>query len=164
MTTPLASPLAPPKPKRRWGLIIGIGVAAILALIAVLVVGAILLVNASTKDAQKVSDQFVVAVQNGDGAKAYALGGPSFRAAATQEQITQLAKSMAPLVTKAKVAPNGKAISASTGNGKIAVFTYTMHGSRTAKVYWKTEIKKEGGRWQVFNFRSAEKPLGTDVE
>ena len=41
-------------------------------IMVIAVVALVLLVSSTTKDAQKVSDQFVVAVQNGDGAKAYA--------------------------------------------------------------------------------------------
>jgi hypothetical protein len=163
MTMPPTPTVAPPK-KRRWGLIIAAVVAGFVALIVAFIVGLVLLVNNSTGDAQKVSDQFVVAVQNGDGAKAYALAGPSMRAAATQDQIDELAKTMATLVTKEKRSPDGKAITASTENGKIAVFTYTMKGYRDSTLYWKTEIKQEGGRWQVFNFRSSLKKLDTKVE
>ena len=59
-------------------------IAAVIALIVVLGVGIFLLVNESTEDAQKVSDQLVTAVQSGDGAAAYALTGPAFRAATTE--------------------------------------------------------------------------------
>ena len=59
-------------------------VAALIALIIVLGVGIFFLVNESTEDAQKVSDQLITAVQSGDGAAAYALTGPAFRAATTE--------------------------------------------------------------------------------
>ena len=68
------------------------------------------------------------------------------------------------LVTKDKRSPDGKAISASTESGKIAVFTYTMKGTGGSPVYFKTQIRKEDGRWQVMSFRSSEKKLSTDVE
>ena len=55
-------------------------IASVIAMIVVIGGGFFLLVNKSTKDAQKVSDQLVTAVQAGDGAAAYALTGPSFRA------------------------------------------------------------------------------------
>jgi hypothetical protein len=167
MTTPPAQtftpPPAPPK-KTRWGLIIGIVVAAVVAIIVVIVVVAVLLVNGTTKDAQKVSDQFVTAVQAGDGAKAYALTGPAFRAATTQEQLDELVTNLSKLVTKEKVSPSGKAINASTSNGKIAVFTYTLKGSGGGNVYFKTQIRDEDGGWQVMNFRSSETKLDTEVE
>jgi hypothetical protein len=160
---PFTPPPAPPK-KRRWGLIIGIVVAAIVAIIVVIGVGAFLLVNESTKDAQKVSDQFVAAVQAGDGAKAYSLTGPAFRAATKEDQLDQLVQQLSTLVTKDKVSPNGKAISASTENGKIAVFTYTLKGTGGASIYFKTQIRDEDGGWQVMNFRSSEKKLDTEIE
>src|SRR5262245_21491763 len=138
MTTPPAQtfspPPAPPQKKRRWGLIIGIVVAAIVAVIVLFIVGAVLLFNSSTKDAQKVSDQFVTAVQAGDGAKAYALTGPAFREATTEDQLSQLVQQLSTLVTKDKVSPDGKAISASTENGKIAVFTYTLKGTNGGSI------------------------------
>src|SRR3954453_293841 len=160
---PFTPPPAPPK-KTRWGLIIGIVVAAVVAVIAVIVVVTVLLVNGTTKDPQKVSDQFVVALQNGDGAKADALTGPAFRANTSRAEGDELAKTMATIATKAKVSPNGKAISASTENGKIAVFTYTMKGYQNVPLYWKTEVREEDGGWRVFGFRSSTKKLGTDVE
>src|SRR4051794_10153643 len=154
----------PPRPKRRTGRIILIVVAALVALVVVLVIGAFLLVSESTKDAQKVSDQLITAVQAGDGAKAYALTGPSFRAATTEAELTELISGLSTLVTKDKRSPDGKAISASTESGKIAVFTYTMKGTNGKPVYFKTQIRKEDGRWQVMSFRSSEKKLTTDIE
>ncbi len=154
----------PAPPKRRWGRIIAIVVAAIIALIIILGAAIFFLVNESTEDAQKVSDQLVTAVQTGDGAAAYALTGPSFRAATTEAQLTELVQNLSTLVTKDKSSPTGKAISASTDNGKIAVFTYTMKGTSGSNVYFKTQIRDEDGRWQVMNFRSSETELTTDVE
>ena len=143
--------------------IILIVVAAVIALIVVLIVALVLLVNGSTKDAQKVSDQLVTAVQTGDTAKAYALTGPTFRAATKQADLDELVKRLSTLVTKDKVSPSGKAINASTENGKIAVFTYTMKGTSGKPVYFKTQIRDEDG-WQVMNFRSSESTLTTEVE
>ena len=154
----------PAPPKRRWGRIILIVIAALIALI-VLIGGAIfLLVNETTEDAQKVSDQLVTAVQTGDGAAAYALTGPSFRAATTEAQLNELVQNLSTLVTKDKSSPKQKAISASTENGTIAVFVYTMEGTSGSPVYFKTQIREEDDRWQVMNFRSSESELTTDVE
>ncbi len=154
----------PARPKRRRGKIILIVIAAVIALIIVGGLGIFLLVNESTKDAQKVSDQLVTAVQTGDGAAAYALTGPSFRAATTEAQLTELVKNLSTLVTKEKSSTNSKAISVSTDNGKIAVFLYTMKGTGGAPVYFKTQIREEEGRWQVMSFRSSESKLTTDIE
>ena len=101
----------PAPPKRRWGRIVLIVVAAVIALIVVFGVAVFFLVNESTEDAQKVSDQLVTAVQNGDGAAAYALTGPAFRAATTEAQLTELVQNLSTLVTKDKSSPSSKAIS-----------------------------------------------------
>jgi hypothetical protein len=159
---PFSPPPAPPK--RRTGRIILFIVLGLIALIVVVGAGLYLLVNESTKDAQKVSDQLVTAVQAGDGAKAYALAGPSFRAATTEAELTELVKRLSTLVTKDKRSPDGKAISASTESGKIAVFVYTMKGASGRPVYFKTQIRDEDGGWKVLSFRSSETKLGTDVE
>jgi hypothetical protein len=167
MTTPAPAPTysqPPAPPKRRWGKIIAIVVAAVVALIIVLVVGVFLLVNESTDDAQKVSDQLVTAIQSGDGTAAYALTGPAFRAATTEAQMSELVERLSTLVNKDKSSPSGKAISVSTENGKIAVFLYTMKGTSGSPVYFKTQIREEDDRWQVMNFRSSETALTTDVE
>jgi hypothetical protein len=156
---------APPPPKKRSTLkIVLIIVAACVAAIIVLIVALVLFVSGSTKDAQKVSDQLVTAVQTNDAAGAYALTGASFRAATKQADLDALVKRLSTLVTKDKVSPNGKSINASTDSGKIAVFVYTMKGTSGKPVYFKTQIRDEDGGWRVMNFRSSETPLKTDVE
>ncbi|WP_028063184.1 Rv0361 family membrane protein [Solirubrobacter soli] len=157
-------PQAPTPPKRRWGRIILIVAASVIALIVVLIVGLVLLVNSSTKDAQKVSDQLVTAIQAGDGAKAYSLTSPSFQEATTQAQVAELAQRLSKVVTAEKRSPDGKSINASTDTGKIAVFTYTMKGANGKPVYFKTQIRDEDGGWRVLSFQSSEKELNTDVE
>jgi hypothetical protein len=159
---PIPQPPAPPK--RRWGRIVAIVVVAVIAVIILLGAAVFFLVNESTEDAQKVSDQLVTAVQSGDGAAAYALTGPSFRAATPEAQLTELVQNLSTLVTRDKSSPNHKAISVSTENGKIAVFLYTLKGTSGSPVYFKTQIREEDGRWQVMNFRSSESELTTDVE
>ena len=154
----------PAPPKRRWGRIIAIVIAAVVALIIALVAGIFLLVNESTEDAQKVSDQLITAVQSGDGAAAYALTGPAFRAATTEAELSEFVQNLSTLVTREKSSATQKAISVSTGNGKIAVFVYTIKGANGSPVYFKTQIREEDGSWQVMNFRSSESKLTTDVE
>ena len=166
---PEPAPLYPPPPtqppkKRSVGKIIAIVVAAVVVVFILFIVGIFFLVKGSTADAQKVSDQFVTAVQAGDGAKSYALTGPSFRAATTEAQLTELVKNLSTLVTKDAQSPKGKAINASTDNGKIAVFTYTLKGTSGKPVYFKTQIRDEDGKWVVMNFRSSETELDTNVE
>jgi len=154
----------PAPPKRRWGRIVLIVVAALIALIIVLGVGIFFLVNESTEDAQKVSDQLITAVQSGDGAAAYALTGPAFRAATTEAELSEVVQNLSTLVTREKSSASQKAISVSTENGKIAVFLYTLKGANGSPVYFKTQIRDEDGTWQVMNFRSSETKLTTDIE
>src|SRR4051812_13931865 len=140
---PMYAPQSPPRKKRSALKIILIIVAAVVALIVIAVVALVLLVSGATKDAQKVSDPFVAAVQNGDSAKAYSLTGPRFRAATTPAQLDQLVKQLSTLVSKDPVSPSGKAINASTNSGKVAVFTYKLKGVKGGSVYFKTELHKE---------------------
>ncbi len=154
----------PPRPKRRVGKIIAIVAGAMILTLIVLIGGIFLLVNESTGDAQKVSDDFIAAVQANDGARAYGLTGPAFREATTEAQLSELLGQISPLVAKDKVSPSGKAINASTNNGKIAVFTYQLKGNNRADVYFKTQIRDEDDGWKVMNFRSSETELDTDVE
>jgi hypothetical protein len=156
-------PPAPPR-KRSTLKIVLIVVAAVVAVFIALIIGLFVLVNESTEDAQKVSDDLVTAVQAGDGPKAYALAGPAFREATTEADMTAIVEQLAPLVTKDKASPSGKAINASTENGKIAVFTYTLKGSSGGSIYFKTQIRDEDGSWKVMNFRSSETELDTEVE
>jgi flagellar basal body-associated protein FliL len=157
--------MAPPaRPKRRRRRIVLIVIAAVIALIVVGGLGIYLLVNQSTKDAQKVSDQLVTAVQSGDGTAAYALTGPSFRAATTEAQLGELVTNLSSLITAEKRSPNAKAISVSTDNGKIAVFLYTMKGKSGDPLYFKTQIREEDDRWVVMSFRSSQSKLTTDIE
>jgi uncharacterized membrane protein YvbJ len=161
MPFPQESP--PPRKKRSALKIILIIVAAVIALIVVLIVALALFVNSSTKDAQKVSDQLVTAVQSGDTATAYSLTSPTFRAATKQADLDELVKRLSTLVTKDKVSPSGKSINASSDSGKIAVFIYTLKGTNGKPVYFKTQIRDEDG-WKVMNFRSSETALTTEVE
>lgn len=154
----------PPKRKRSVGKIIAIVAGAMVLSLILLVVGIVLLVNGSTEDAQKVSDEFVTHVQNNDGAKGYALAGAAFRGATTEAQLSELFGTLAPLVTKDKASPSGKSINASTESGKIAVFTYTLKGNGRGDVYFKTQVRDEDGGWKIMNFRSSETALDTDVE
>jgi hypothetical protein len=157
----------PPPPKKGIGAtkIVLIVLAGFFVLLVLFVGGCFLLVNGTTKDAQKVSDDFVVAVQNGDGAKAWSLAGPTFRAATTEAELTELVKRLSGLVTKDKVSPSAKGINASTDTGKIAVFVYKLKGTgQPATVWFKTQIREEDGKWQVLSFRSAESELNTDIE
>jgi hypothetical protein len=155
---------SPPERKKRSALkIILIVVAAAIALIVVLIVALVLFVNGSTKDAQKVSDQLVTAIQTGDTETAFTLTSPTFRAATKPSDFDELIKRLSTLVIKDKVSPSGKSINTSTDNGKIAVFTYTMTGTNGKPVYFKTQIRDEDG-WKVMSFRSSATPLTTEVE
>lgn len=116
-------PPPPQQPKRRTGRIILIVLVAMFVGLVLLIGGCFLLVNESTKDAQKVSDEFVTAVQAGDTAKAYSLTGPSFREATSEADTAEFVKSISALVSKDAVSPDGKSINTSTDNGRIAVFT-----------------------------------------
>ena len=156
-------PAAPPK-QRRWGRIILIVGAAVVALIVALVVGLLAFVNSATKDAQKVSDQLVTAIQTGDGAKAYALAGADFREITTEKEVAELATGLSQLVTREKASPDGKAISASTDRGKVAVFTYTLEGTSGQPVYFKAQVHEQDGRWRVLSFKSSDKKLAAEVE
>ena len=154
----------PPRRKRKMWKIVLIVVAAVIALIVVGIVALVLFVSGSTKDAQKVSDQFVVAVQNNDQSGALALTGKGFRTATTPQELSQLMQQISSVVTKDKVSPTAKAINASTKSGKVAVFTYTLNGKGRGPVYFKTEIRDEDGGWKVLSFRVSETELNTDLE
>src|SRR4051794_35559745 len=96
-----------PPARKKWGpLKIILLVLAILVSLIILVGGGLfLLVRESTADAQKVSDDFVTAIQQGDGAKAWSLAGPTFRGSMSQADLDALVKQLSPLVTKDPVSP-----------------------------------------------------------
>ena len=156
----------PPAGKKGWGAgkIILLVVGILIALVILIGGGLFLLVNESTKDAQKVSDDLVAAVQAGDGAKVWSLAGPTFRDVTSEAEVNELVSRLSQLVTTKKVSPNGKAINASSDSGKIAVFTYTLNGKGRGPVYVKTQIRDEDGSWKVLSVRSAETKLDTSIE
>jgi hypothetical protein len=164
-----APPYQQPPPaaqkKGGWGAgkIILLVVGILITLVILIGGGLYLLVNESTEDAQKVSDDLVAAVQAGDGDKVWALSGPAFQKATTQAEVDELVQRLSQLVTKEKVSPDGKSINASTNSGSVAVFTYTLKGNGRGPVYFKTQIQDEDG-WKVLSFRSAETKLDTSVE
>ena len=157
-------PPAAPKSKPRVGRIIAIIAAVVVALVIIIGGGLYLLVSSTTKDAQKVSDHLVTAVQNGDGATVWSLAGPTFRGVTSQDEVNQLVKQLSPLVTKEEASPDSKSINASTDTGKIAVFLYTLKGNNRGPVYFKTQIREEEGKWQVLSFRSSDTKLSGDIE
>jgi hypothetical protein len=157
----------PPPPQKGIGAgkIVLIVVSGLIALIILVGGGFYLLVNESTKDAQKVSDDLVTAIQTGDGAKAWSLAGPTFRGVTTQAELNELVTRLSGLLTKEKASPSGKAINASSDSGKIAVFVYKLKGTGQPATIWiKTQIREEDGKWQALSFRSAESELNTDIE
>ncbi len=160
-TTPV--PAAPAPRRRSKGRVIAMVVAGLLALAAIVVAGAVVFVNESTKDAQQVADRFVRAVDRGDGAAAYALAAPAFREVTTEAQLTGLVDQLAPLADGgAKV--TGKSINAGTDSGKIAVLVYGLRATGGGSLSFKVQLREEDDRWQVMNFRSSRSSLSTDVE
>ena len=143
--SPVASAPTPRRRSRR----------RVLAIAATLAAGFVatvtLVVNESTKNARKVSDRFVTAVQRGDGAAAYALAGPAFRRAASEQQIDALATQLSGLVTS-KRSLTAKSINASTDSGKIAVFVYDIGAKGGGELHFKTQVRKEDGAWKVFSY------------
>ena len=130
-----------------------------------LIGGCFLLVNKSTKDAQKVSDEFVTAVRPATPPKPMADG--PMRSARQRARPTppQFVKSISALRQQGRRLAQRQVDQPSTDSGKIAVFTYKLKAAKgDGSVYFKTQIRDEQGRWQVMNFRSAETALNTDVE
>lgn len=116
----------------------------------------------ATKEPQKISDQFVNAVQATDSSAAYALTSQSFQQATSSAQLDQVIQRVGPvLVGEEKV--SGRAIQKSAGSAQTAVIVYSVQTSNGMK-YMRVTLQKNGDAWQVVNFKSDDKPLDTKAE
>jgi uncharacterized protein YpmB len=160
--TPVTDTTAPVGPRKsrfpKWLRIVFI----VLGVIIVFIVAIFLFVGNATKDAQKVSDQFVNDVQAGNTESAYALTSDSFRKATSQDQLQQLIEQAGPLL-KGDEKITDRSVQKSTGAPETVVLVYTDKTS-SATYYIRVQLEKNDNQWQVSGFRSDDKPLSTDLE
>jgi hypothetical protein len=160
-TLPGYGPLPPVPPKSgmaTWLKVVLITGGAVVVLVVLLVVGLVLLVNHTTADAVKVSNQLVADIQTDNPTAAYRLTSPAFRNVTTPTQLAQVIGTVSPAL-QGNASVSGRAIDASTGHADEAVIVYrvdTDHGTRYIRV-----VLVDDHPWQVLNFRSSSTPLST---
>jgi hypothetical protein len=133
---------------------------AVIIVLVVVVVGLDLVVNQATKNAVKVSDQFVTDVQANNVGPAYALTAPEFKKADTQTEFDQIIGKIY-LALQGTTSVTGKTINKSTGKPDQVVIVYSVKTSAGTK-YIQT-VLQDNSTWQVLVFRTSGKPLSVNT-
>jgi hypothetical protein len=128
----------------------------VIILLIALVGGLAVIVNNATKNAVKVSNQFVADVQVNNDNAAYGLTAPAFKKADTQGQFTQIISNVY-LALQGPVSVTGKTINKTGGQPDQAVIVYSVKTSAGTK-YIQT-VLQDNTTWQVLAFRSSDKPF-----
>lgn len=140
----------------KWLKIALIAGVTVLVLIGILMFVASKVVNNSTTDAVKVSDQLVSDVQSNKPNDLYALGTDGFKSITTENDIATLLKQVSPVLQGEKTT-TGKIVT--TTNGKTtAIVVYSIKTANGTK-YIRVNLEKGTDGWKVLNFRSSDTPL-----
>jgi predicted PurR-regulated permease PerM len=142
----------------KWLKIVGV----IIAVIIVAIIAIVIVVSTATAAPQKVSDQFVAAIQSHNTNAAYALTSDRFQRSTPQQDLDSLLTKVSPAL-QGQETITGRSIGASTVTVQTAVFVYTIKTS-TGNAYIKTELQKSGDVWQIINFKVDSNPLNTTIE
>ncbi len=152
------SPIAPDNKKRgpKWikivlGLFVGLAV-----------LGGILFftVMQATKAPQKISDQFVNAIQAKDSTAAYELTSDEFKQATSSQDMQTFVDSIGPKIQGDEKITD-RTIQKSAGNATNATFIYTVD-TPEGKIYIKTIVQETSGQWRIYNIKTDSNPLTTD--
>ena len=132
-----------------------IWVKIILIVIVVLVlffVGVFIFTNLATRNAVKVSDQFVADIQANNETAAYSLTNSGFRQSTSEQQLTDILNQASPAL-QGKATITAKAINKVSGRPNVAVIVYSVSTSDGTK--YIRVVLQDDHPWQVYNFRSS---------
>ena len=127
-----------------------------LSSVAIVIVGLVLVVNAATGPAVKVSNQLVAYIQAEDANGAYSLLSSDARDATDKQEFTAVIEQIGPILT-GKPDMQSKEIFAETGKASTAKVVYDIKGSDSITYSFTVNLIKEGEDWKVLNFESTKK-------
>lgn len=148
-----AAPTAvkPAAKKTKKKLLIKIAVGAVIAIVLL-----VLIVNATTSGAVKVSNTFVKSIQAENAGPAYELFSKEAKNVVSESDFKE-AVDQAGKILKGKAKMTSKEVLGETGSAATSKITYDIDGN-DGKTYTITvNLTKEDGQWKVLNFDSTTK-------
>ncbi|MDO8265578.1 MAG: DUF4878 domain-containing protein [Candidatus Saccharibacteria bacterium] len=123
--------------------------------IVVVIGGLVIFTMQATSAAVKVSNQFLNAMQAGDGATAYSLFSSEAKDSVDSDEFETVVDQVGPILnTKEKIVE--RSIEAETGESSKATIVYDIKGTDDKNYKVAVELTKEDGNWKVLNFDSDE--------
>ncbi len=143
------------KSKKKMPKVLKIVLAGIAGFAAV-VIGLIFLFFTASSGAAKISDEFLNAMQAGDGSTAYSLFSSKAKEKVPQEEFIGVIGQIGSILNteEKKISTN---ISAETGSDTEAVVVYEIEGTDGVTYMFAITLVKEDGQWKVLNFDSDKK-------
>lgn len=120
-----------------------------------LIVGMGILFFTASSGATKASDEFLNALQSGEGETAYDLFSTSAMEIVPEEEFIAVVDQIGPILNteEKKISTN---VSAETGSDTEAVVVYEIEGTDGVTYVFAITMVKEDGEWKVLNFDSDE--------
>jgi len=148
--TATASPASPAK-KSTKKLFIKIAIGVVIAIVLL-----VLIVNATTSGAVKVSNTFVKSIQAENPGPAYALFSKEAKNVVSESDFND-AVSQVGKILKGEAKMTSKEVLGETGSAATSKITYEIKGTDDKTYEIIVNLTKEDGQWKVLNFDSTTK-------
>lgn len=142
--------------------IAAIVIGSFMVIVVLFIVAVFLLVGNKTKDAEKVSNQFVNNLQAGDSDAIYAQTTPSFKKITSSDTNKQFVDTISPAI-QGEEKITGRKIQSSAGNKSFTSIVYDIDTAKGTS-YLRIVMEKDNDTWKVLNFRASETRLEAIVE
>lgn len=118
-----------------------------------------------TQAAEKVSNQFIEALQANKTSDAYVLTAQAFKDSTTEEQLGEIIARISPLLQGESKTIVGRKVAKSSAGVETAAIVYEITINSNTKRYVRVVMRNtSGGTWQVLNFRSSDTSLSAEIE
>jgi predicted PurR-regulated permease PerM len=117
-------------------------------------------VDQSTKNAVKVSNQFISDMQTNNDSAAYSLTSPDFQKVTTSAQLAKALNGVSPYLQGTPTVVY-KTINKLSGQPSQSTINYTLQTSKGTK--YIQVVLQDNNPWQILNFQSSSTPFATPV-
>lgn len=114
--------------------------------------------NSDRNQAVLVAEDFVMAMQAGDGERAYLLGSPAFRAATSRTALDDSFSLVLPLLSRSVIEKTDENF-VMTAAGPRAVVVYRAEAEER-QMFIRLIVEKRQGEWRVYSLQTSAKELG----
>lgn len=125
----------------------------VVGIAVVFIVGMFLIVQSATSGATAASDEFVNALQAGDGQTAYNLFSTEAQAEVPEDQFIAVVDQIGPILNTEE-SKTSTSVSGETGSAATAEVVYEIEGTDGVTYVFAVNLIKEDGEWKVLNFDS----------